>query len=308
MNRRVTAPLSIRFSNAVTYDMRKFVFRFGIALALTASAAAQVTWAQCRPPANSHEAKLLAFYGVPLVFSADPIAIAPDRPRLSVSLEGAYVPTPSATLQHTETCYTGRVQHTNLTSFFGRPRLAVSLPGGFGLEASYLPPIKVSDATPNLRSFALWYTYSLRDAVALTLRAHTTRGTVHGPITCPKGSLQQSDPNGACYSNTPSDDEFRPNQSGGELLASIAPWGRDARVQLNAGVGVNALRPRFQVGFSDLSGGTDHTAIAVNLTRVTGLLGATVKLNDRCHVATQGYTSFGDATTVRGLIGCALVR
>ena len=47
-----------------------------IALPALAGLAATSVNAQCRPPANSHEARLLAFYEAPLVFS---IAGAPER-------------------------------------------------------------------------------------------------------------------------------------------------------------------------------------------------------------------------------------
>ena len=47
-----------------------------IALLALAGLAATSVEAQCRPPANSHEARLLAFYEAPLAFS---MAGAPTR-------------------------------------------------------------------------------------------------------------------------------------------------------------------------------------------------------------------------------------
>jgi hypothetical protein len=73
-------------------------------------------------------------------------------------------------------------------------------------------------------------------------------------------------------------------------------------------VGVDELYPRFRVGFSDLSGGTDHTRIIVNLTRITALAGATVSLTNRCDASAQAFTSITDAATVRATIGCLLNR
>lgn len=262
---------------------------------------------QCRPPHSSHEAKLLAFYSVPIVFSADAQLFSQHSGSVRVSVEGAYVPTASATLQQTEFCYTGRAENTGLTSFFGRPRIAVSLPHGFGFEASYLPPITVANATPKLGSGAVWFTRAINASLLVTARFHATVGVVKGPITCPRSALQQANSEAPCYGTRPSTDEFRPDMTGLELIASTNPVA-EKRVQLSAGMGINQLYPRFRVGFSDLNGGTDNTQIAVNLTRFIGLVGASVRLSRRCNAATQIYSSFTDATTVRATFGCLLRR
>ncbi len=274
--------------------------------ALTCLGASQA-FSQCRPPRGSNEARLLAFYSVPLVFSADPASLSLQPGAVRLSGEAAYVPRASAALQHTDYCYTGKAENTGLTSFFGRPRLAVGLPGGFGLEVSYVPPITVADATPDLGSAAFWFTRSVSSALQLTARVHGTVGTVKGPITCPRSALQQTDPATPCYGTSPSTDEFQPDMAGAELIASTNP-ATSARFRFSAGVGVDQLYPRFKVGFTDLLGGTDHTRIAVNLTRITALAGATVLLSHRCDASAQAFTSFSDATTLRATIGCLLNR
>lgn len=263
--------------------------------------------AQCRPPRNSNEARLLAFYSVPVVFSADAASLVLPPGALRLSAEGALVPTPSATLQHTDYCYTGRAENTSLTRFFGRPRLAVGLPMGFGFEASYLPAITVASATPNLASAALWLTRPLTSTWQVTGRIHGTTGTVRGPITCPERALQQQDAQAPCYGTSPSVDEFRPDMAGAELILSMRPDAA-ARVRLSGGLGVNRLQPRFRVGFSDLSGGTDRTRIAVDLTRITALAGASMTLSHGCDVSAQAFTSLSDAATVRVSLGCLLIR
>jgi hypothetical protein len=244
---------------------------------------------------------------VPIVFSADAASLSLEPGALRLSGEAAFVPTAPAELQRTEYCYTGRAENTGLTSFFGRPRLALGLPHGFGVEISYLPPITVAQATPNLASAAIWLTRPVTSTVSLTARLQGTHGTVKGPITCPKDALQQDDSEAPCYGNNPSTDRFSPNMAGAELIASIAP-ASVPRLKFSAGVGVNELYPRFQVGFSDLSGGTDHTRIVVNLTRVTALAGATIGVFRRCDASAQAFTSFTDATTVRATFGCLLNR
>lgn len=274
---------------------------------LTALAPAAVR-AQCRPPKDSHEARLLAFYTVPIVFAADASALDASAGTVRLAAEGALVPQPSTSLQHTDYCYTGRAQNTSLTRFFGRPRLELSLPGGAGVEVSYLPPVTIADATPNVFGAAAWISRPVSQRFSLAVRAHVAGGTVRGPITCPRSTLQQSDPNAPCYGTSPSRDEFRPTVFGAELVALGHPIDAAGRVRFNVGAGVNALRPRFRVGFSDLLGGTDHTTITVNLVRAIALAGVDLRLGGRCTASTQGYASFGDAATVREIVGCALTR
>jgi hypothetical protein len=285
----------------------RFVFAAALVSAAALALTTPIAQAQCHPPANSHEARLLAFYSVPVAFSADPAAITEPPRSLRLALEGALVPQPSADLQHTEYCYTGRAQNTSLTRVFGRPRLSVSLPGGAGLEVSYLPPITVANATPNLFAAAAWIARPLPYGT-LALRVHAMHGTVRGPITCPASGLQQSDPNAPCYGTSPSRDEFRPTTIGVELLGISRPLDAAGRVRASLGAGVNLLRPRFRVGFSDLLGGTDHTTIDVNLTRAVALAGLDVRAGSRCTASAQGYASFTDAATVRAIVGCALLR
>lgn len=263
-------------------------------------------FSQCRPPRGSNEARLLAFYTVPIVFSADPAALSLASREVRLSVEGAFVPTASTALQQTSYCYTGRAEHTGLTRFFGRPRLALGLPNGFGVELSYLPPLSVADATPNLGSAALWYGRRVSSTVRLTARLHGTIGTVTGPITCPRSALQQTASTIACYGTMQSKDEFNPNMQGAELIASTVHT--HAGLGFSAGLGVDQLSPRFRVGFTDALGGTDRTRIAVDLTRITGFANATLSVGPRCDTSAQVFTSFSDATTLRATFGCLLNR
>lgn len=261
--------------------------------------------AQCRPPSGSHEARLLAFYSVPIAFAPDVAAVSGPAGSVRLALEGALVPTASASLQHTEFCYTGRAEHTGLTPLFGRPRLSAVLPGGVGVEVSYLPPVTVASATPDLASAAAWITRPAAAGILLTVRAHATRGTVRGPITCPAPALQQGDPSAPCYGTRPSSDTFRPDMFGADIVATRRVG---VRARLGAGLGLVALRPRFRVGFADLLGGTDRTSIAVNLRRATAMLSASLAVTPRCDVAGQAYAFVGDAVTARVFAGCRIAR
>lgn len=256
--------------------------------------------AQCRPPGNTHEARLLAFYEAPLVFS---FAGAPTRVgtgAVTLGAEAGNVPSPNAEIQRPEYCYQPHSEHTTLAPAFGRPRLTIGLPAGFALEASYLPPVPVGGATPNMASVAvsrpLSLTLGMRE-VTLALRAHATVGQVRGAITCPASALQTASATAPCYGAQPSRDTFYPSMVGAEgALATQSPGGR---VSLFAGGGISWLRPRFRVGFTDARGNVDATEVAADLRRGSAFGGVTVRAADRLDISAEAYSVPQDVTTLR---------
>ncbi|MEO7082954.1 MAG: hypothetical protein ABI442_12005, partial [Gemmatimonadaceae bacterium] len=106
--------------------------------------------------------------------------------------------------------------------------------------------------------------------------------------------------------NVPSRDEFRPDMIGTEVIMSSVSAGPTPRFRFAAALGGNRLAPRFRVGFTDLTGGTDHTDIVVNLNRLTALAAATARLWNPCALSAEAYQSFGDARTVRAIVSCLL--
>ncbi|HEY7236722.1 MAG TPA: hypothetical protein VH539_21360 [Gemmatimonadaceae bacterium] len=253
---------------------------------------------QCRPPANSHEARLLAFYEVPATFS---LGAAPERlpaGAIEVGAEAAPVPSPSAALTHPEYCYQYTTNNTKLASLFGRPRIVVGLPLAMTLEASYLPPITFMSARATVASVALAraQTLSFIDSrVALLLRAHGTAGRVTGPITCPRASLQTSDEGAPCYGTAPSRDHFDPNSLGveGALSASSGP------LSGYVGGGATWLRPHFQAGFTDAEGNIDRTTVDVALVRGSAFAGGSVRVREHIRISAQVYAVPADATAAR---------
>lgn len=264
--------------------------------------AARPAAAQCRPPANSNEAKLLAFYADPITFSlaTQPEILPPGSVRIGAELSP--IPTPDPSLERTSVCFTSKTEHTRLAPVFARPRISVGLPAGFVVEASYLPPVRIADAQPNMGSVALSRTQLLPFHPAgaplwLTLRAHTTLGRVRGSITCASSSLQQSDPTQPCYGSTPSHDTFKPNMVGAE--GAVGTSVHHGVVGMYAGGGVTWLRPRFQVGFTDGQGIPDNTRILVNLTRAAAFGGLTLHLPNAFDVSGQLYAVPADVVTWR---------
>lgn len=257
--------------------------------------------AECRPPKDSAEAKLLAFFAAPIAFS--PAGHAEPLPpgAIRLSFDATYVPRPRPSIRRSTYCQR-KDESTDLASVFPRPRLAVGLPGGFYLEGSYLPPITVMDATPNLGSLALGWTRALGTAAGtpparwLTLRAHATLGKVKGAITCAKDALQQADATQACYGDRPSEDTYKPNMFGGEGIYgfTISP-----RFSAYVGAGYTALRPRFQVGFVSLSSGLDDTKVLVDLSRVSAFAGGKYALGGGVALTAELYSVPQDVTTFR---------
>ena len=257
---------------------------------------------ECRVPKGSNEAKLLAFYSGPVAFSP---AAAPEHARpwtLRLGVEVGFVPDPDSAIQQSSFCFIRKTEHTRLSPFFVRPRLTLTFPRGFALEASYLPPVDFRDAEANLASAALSWTRHLRmaqtgNATAVMLRLHGTVGEVKGSITCPQQALQQSDPMRACYGASPSLDTFKPRMLGMDGTVSTAAW--DGRVAFYIGAGGNFLRPRFQVGFDNLQGFVDNTVIAVDLNRLAMFAGVTAQVSSTVDLSAQAYGVREDGVTFR---------
>lgn len=275
---------------------------WGALAAATISAGA--AGAQCKVSVGSNEGKLLAFYTVPIVFSAarEPEPMAPGSIR--VGFEGEYIPKPNPEIQRTGKCFLQKSEHTSLSPVFGRPRITIGLPASFAIEASYLPPVKIADAKPNLGSVAISHTQRLpfsrvAGGATLMIRANATFGNVKGPITCPKTSLQTTTPSAACYGTMPSNDTFSPNMYGIDLLAGVRPPLSVFGFYL--GAGANQIDPHFQVGFTNGQGGVDQTKVQLDnpVTRLTLTGGTTAHVRNNIDLGAQIFSVPQDVTTFR---------
>jgi hypothetical protein len=276
------------------------VFVIPAALAFVAATAG----GQCKVPSSSNEGKLLTYYSVPIVFSPA-MAPAPTKPgSIRLAFEAEYLPKPNPAIEKTGKCFQQKSEHTSLSPVFGRPRLTVGLPAGLAFEFSYLPPVKIANAKPNLASFALSeiHHYSMMPGaggVNLMLRAHATAGFVRGPITCPRSELQTTSKGAACFGTSPSNDTFRPDMFGGEVVAAIAPPMRSFGVY--GGIGANRFDPHFQVNFTNGEGGVDRTKVQLDspVTRVSLIGGISAYLRPSIDVGAQIYSVPQDLTTFR---------
>jgi hypothetical protein len=272
-----------------------------ITFALLVTPAGRIS-AQCRLPSASNEARLLAFYSGPIAFSPFRTPEVLEAAAIVAGLEVVLMPDPSDRLTGTGACFTRQSPTADLAPSFVRPRFTFGLARGLELEASYVPPIRISGTEPNIASAALSWTRPVRSTWTgggprVTVRAHGTVGRVRGPITCPSSELQQSNPAGPCYGSRESRDTFEPNMFGLEAAAAWETVITDLAGY--AGVGVNWLRPRFQVGFTDANGSVDSTRVYVDLTRFAIFTGVTWHAAQPFEVSAQAYSVPEDVTAVR---------
>ncbi len=240
---------------------------------------------------------MMAKFDVPLAFSA---VGAPQRNpagRIALGLELSYVPGVDPALAIPLECRPGKLrpENTDLIPALPRPRVAVTMPWGLGLEASWIPPLRISEARANLVSVALSRTTALgRGAVLLDLRAHGTFGVIHGPITCNDEALQ--DATSECYQGTRSDDAFHPNVVG--LEAAIG-WHLGKSLRPYMGAGYNHLAPRFRVNFTNQFSQVDRRRVSVDLDRGVMFAGASWRATEAFEVSAEVYSPPTDAVTVR---------
>ena len=222
------------------------------------------------------EGRLMAYYSAALAFS--PVG----APRIaapwggSFGLELSYVPSLSGAQR---SAGFSKTESTNLVPVVPRPRLSLTLPAGFALEGSWVPPIRAFGVTANLVSAAIARPFALRGNVVLTPRIAGTTGSVRGPITCNKDLEARGGGDAIFYSHVchglESEDRFEPLALSGEVVASRAM--RGGAIAPYAGIGLRRERTTFDVGvrFSDGSFDPNHPILKMNLTRGYGFVGAT---------------------------------
>lgn len=269
--------------------------------AVVALLGARVTGAQCQPGETSNEARLLAHYSAPMVFSPQ-VAPGLSAGRVVLGADLTFIPKPDPALERTGTCFMPKKESTQLSPVFPRPRLMIGLPLGMGVEIGYLPPLRVAGAKANLLSGALSVARPLlsvggQPIVVAAARIHATRGYVNGAITCSDDAIQQVSPAEPCYGTKKSNDTFRPNLWG--IDGSIGRAFMAGRLGLYAGGGYTWLAPRFRVGFDDATGFRDRTRVEVDLQRASVFGGATWRLAGTWSATAQVYSVPEDVTLFR---------
>lgn len=263
---------------------------------LAARAAAQGSTDDCFPPKNSNEARAMAIFDVPLAFSA---AAAPERQpagRARVGIELSLVPNVDRATATPTICRPGKgPEHTDLLTLAPRPRLSYTLPSGFSFEATWTPPVRISEVRANLVGIAVSRTMALNArGAAVMLRAHGVFGEIKAPITCDDAALQ--DVSSECYRGTRSDDSFHPNIIG---IEAAVGWRLGASIRPYLGAGYNHLAPRFRVNFTNQFGQVDRRRVTVDLDRAVLFAGATWSATQAFELSGEIYAAPADAVTAR---------
>jgi len=267
------------------------------ASALAAPLAAQV----CQPGPSSNEAKTLAIFSVPLAFG--PTTAPEVLSGFWVGLEGAYLPKVDPATATPTICRPGQGPlNTDLIFALPRPRIALPLPFGLALQASWIPPVPINGVKANLFGLSVGKSFGKLDGLVAAIRAHGTFGSIQGPITCNDAAL--ADPVSECFQGTRSDDKYSPNIFGADVSLGWTMAGGKLRPYV--GGGYNRLEPRFQVNFTNQFGMVDSTRIEVNLNRGVVFGGATWQLADRLGVAAEIYAAPADAVTARLVVRTAI--
>jgi hypothetical protein len=252
--------------------------------------------AQCRVGKETNEAKLLAYYAAPLAFSPSGSLEQMNPGSVRLAFELTYIPEPDDDLRRTSICFLPKEENSQLSPVLPRPRVAMGLPGGLFLEGTYLPPVTVAEATPNMASIALGFVRRVGQALGVALRAHATVGRVRGPITCPEDILQLSDPDAACYGTSESSDTYRPNIAGVEAALT---WMGSERYAGYAGAGFSSMRPRFQVGFQPSNAPFDSTRVEVDLDRISLMVGGRMRISTSLGLTAELYAVPEDVALIR---------
>ena len=278
----------------------------GLLVGTSAPLAAQIS-DECFPGKASNEARTMAIFDVPLAFSSGVAPAALPGGRIHLGLEVVYLPNVDPSVATPTTCRPDKhtPENTDLLFAAPRPRALLGLPGGFLLEASWLPPIRLSEVKANMVGVALSRITRLggRHATLLELRAHGSFGTIKAPITCDDAALQ--DAGSPCYQGERSNDTFKPNVAG---VSAAVGWDVGRGIHPYVGAGYNHLAPRFQVNFTNQFGVVDRRRVSVDLNRGVLFAGVTWQPSGRLDFSGELYSAPVDAVTGRVTIRVRLGR
>jgi hypothetical protein len=207
-----------------------------------------------------------------------PTALAGPEPlepgAIELAVEGGWIPSLSEE-QRTVGFLGEKPEDLNRTSAFGRPRLAVGLPGQLTATVAFAPPVDVGGIEPKILSLAIARPLWQGSRARLGARIFGERGTLRGDLSCPADVAASADPDVNPYGcQAPSRDAMSIRLVGLELSAAaslesmprVTPYVSIAASRLHAEYEVQALRFSF----------LDRTLLETDGTFWFGALGASV--------------------------------
>ncbi|MEP7383778.1 MAG: hypothetical protein ABI910_18980 [Gemmatimonadota bacterium] len=250
--------------------------------------------------ASQPEGRLLAFYSAAMVFT--PIGTLPRGERWSVGLEGTWIPILNESQRRPGI---DKPETTNLAPILPRPRLAVRTRFA-DLDASWVPPLPVADASANLYAVAASRTLRRWRGTEVTPRLSIVGGRVRGAITCNARTAAQDGATLATYyaavcRGHESDDWFEPRILAAELVAIRPLPGRARRGHVWIALGERIDRSRFDIGVqrTDGSRDPDHPVLQLRDVRPHASVGARWRLSNRTLAAAEGFYAPGSLATIR---------
>jgi hypothetical protein len=270
------------------------------------SAGAQERQVQ-RHRADEPEGRLLAYYAATMVFS--PLGriagSAVTRSQWTIGLEGTLLPHLSEAQRRPGI---DKPETTNLAPVLPRPRVAWRSRSGTLLEGSWVPPVRVGDATANILSAAASRTVATWRGIAFAPRLSFVAGRVKGAITCNASTARGGGAPLATYylhvcHDRDSEDWFEPRLVAGDVIASrrFTPL----RALAYVGIGGRVDRSRFDIGVLDDRGrrDPDHPILSLHDTRPHLAMGAHWTATRALDVAAEWFHAPGSVSTVRAYVG-----
>jgi hypothetical protein len=225
-------------------------------------------------PDSSNEAELFRIRGTSMVFARVSSPMALQAGRLIFLMEGSMLPTIDDGTATPNFCRPGKpAENVNLLPVLPRPRMLFGLSEEMVFELSWVPPVRVQDVKANLVGVALSRSAALGVGL-VSIRGHATFGEIRAPITCTEEQIARPVGETECAGGAePSDDHYKPNSYGVEMSYGWPLGG--GRFRPYFGAGVNWLRPRFQVDFTDQADVHQDQRVEGNYRRVALFGGGT---------------------------------
>lgn len=238
---------------------------------------------------NRPEAWALKYFSAVSTFTALGPPVVREAGSIDFGLEGGWIPSLSESERRVGFRGT-EVEDLNKTAVFGRPRLTVGLPGGFSVEAAWVPPIVVNGGKANLFAAAIERPFVVADPWALGFRLYGQLGHSKGDYTCSEDVVAQ--PPGS--SGNPKSCDVRSTDSAtlnnvGAALTGGVKIGGGGAVHFAVGGTYNDLV--FQVGAYTAGGVPDNTRLATHGWTGWVAAGAGWPLGKAASIAAEAYYS-----------------
>ena len=285
--------------------MRRWSLAAGLVLStLAVSAPRRLAAQDCTAghlPDGSNEAEIFRIRGTSTTFARAISPLSPRQGSLLAMFELTTLPDIDRSTATPTYCRPGKpAENVNLMPFLPRPRVIFGLADGFTFEASWIPPVRINDVKANVVSVALGRAVPTASGL-VSIRASATFGEIRAPITCTEAQIAvdplSPDATECAGGAQPSDDHYKPNGFGVDLTYGWPAAGGRLRPYL--GAGVNFLRPRFQVDFTDQFDAKQDQKVEGDFTRPVAFAGVTFVPTRRWSLSGEFYADPGTTWVMR---------